>query len=119
MVLTDTSVWVDHLRIGNNKVEFLLEHGLVLIHPFVTGELACGNLKNRKQFLADLTLLPSAMLATHDEVLYLIEQQKLWGKGLGWADIHLLASARLSGCKLWTLDLRLAKSANDLGVSYL
>ena len=87
------------------------------MHPFISGELACGNLKDRASVLADLDALPGAKLASHTEVLRLIDQQKLWGRGLGWIDVHLLASALLSNCRFWTLDKRLGRAAVDLGLS--
>ena len=85
------------------------------MHPCISGELACGKLKDRATVLSHLTTLPAATLATDAEVLHLIEQRMLWGRGLGWIDAHLLASALLSGCRLWTLDKKLAKSVDDLG----
>ena len=114
MVLADTSVWIDHFRRGNPGLASLLSKGHILMHPFISGELACGNLKNRAGILADLNALPSAKPATNDEVLWLIEDQRLWGKGLGWVDVHLLASAMLSKCRFLTLDTRLAKAALEL-----
>ncbi len=86
------------------------------MHPFVSGELACGNLKSRAVILSDLQALPSAKLASHAEALQLIEDRRLWGRGLGWIDVHLLASALLSHCGLWTLDRKLAAAAMDLGL---
>jgi predicted nucleic acid-binding protein len=87
------------------------------MHPFVAGEIACGNLKGRAALLSDLNALPLATLASHTEVLRLIEDRKLWGRGLGWIDAHLLASALLSHCQFWTLDKRLTQAAADLGVN--
>ena len=89
---------------------------MVLAHPFVVGELACGNLKNRTRILSDLEALPSAVSATHEEVMRLIEDRKLWGLGIGWIDTHLLASALLSNCQFWTLDGRLVRAAAAGGV---
>ena len=111
MILVDTSVWIDHLRGGNPELARLLDQSLVLTHPFVVGELACGNLKHRTRILADLDALPRAVTATHDEVLRLIADRKLWGSGLGWIDAHLLASALLTGCGFWTLDRKLERAA--------
>jgi hypothetical protein len=90
--------------------------GLVLMHPFVCGELACGNLKNRQGILEDLNALPPAGLASHSEVLRLVEDRRLWGRGLGWVDVHLLASALLSNSRFWTRDTRLARTAQELGL---
>jgi len=84
---------------------------LVVVHPFVVGELACGNLKNRSQILSDLEALPPAVSATHQEVRRFIEVKGLWGLGMGWIDAHLLASALLSACPLWTLDAGLVRAA--------
>jgi predicted nucleic acid-binding protein len=87
------------------------------MHPFISGELACGNLKDRAAVLSDLHTLPPAKLASNSEVLQLIEVRRLWGRGLGWIDAHLLASALMSNCRFWTLDIRLAKAAAELGLS--
>ena len=117
MVLADTSVWIEHFRRGTPRLADRLNDGLVLMHPFVSGELACGNLKNRLAVLSDLQNLPEAKLASNPEVLQLVESRKLWGRGLGWIDAHLLAAAMLSNCRLWTLDKRLRQVATEIGVS--
>ena len=117
MVLVDTSVWVAHLRQGNIGLEELLTEGQVLSHPFIVGELACGNLQHRAEILTDLAALPQAILASHGEVLQFIETNRLVGRGLGYVDVHLLASARLSGVSLWTLDKRLQNAALNLGLT--
>lgn len=116
MVLADTSIWIEHLRRREPTLADRLSEGLVLMHPFVSGELACGNLKDRAAILSDLHALPPARLASNAEVLQLIEDRRLWGRGLGWIDAHLLASALLSNCRFWTLDIRLTKAAADLGL---
>ena len=116
MVLVDTSVWIAHFRIGGSKLGDLLNQALVMVHPFVMGELACGNLKNRARILSDLEALPSAVSATHEEVMRLIEDRKLWRLGIGWIDAHLLASALLSNCQFWTLDGRPVRAAAAAGV---
>ncbi len=116
MILADTSVWVDHFRNGNAPLAKQLSVSSILIHPFVVGELACGNLKDRKYKFAYFALLRQAELATHEEVLRLIEDRKLWGLGIGWIDAHLLASAGLSACHLWTLDQKLVRAAARLGL---
>ncbi len=87
------------------------------MHPFVLGELACGNLKRRAEILSDLQELPSAKPASTVEALQLIADRRLWGRGLGWVDVHLLASALLSDCGFWTVDKRLAAAATALGLS--
>jgi predicted nucleic acid-binding protein len=107
MVLVDTSVWVEHFRQGEIGLDSLLIAGQVVCHPFVVGELASDNLKNRFQILSLVTALPTALVAEHDEVLQFIETHHLMGKGLGYIDVHLLASAILTGIPLWTLDKRL------------
>ncbi len=117
MILVDTSVWVDHLRIGLPALKAALEAGEVVMHPWVIGELACGTLRQRAQLLGLLQGLPSATVAGHSEVLLLIEQEQLMGRGIGYIDAHLLASARLTGCWLWTGDRRLGVLAQDLGVA--
>lgn len=116
MVLVDTSIWASHLREGNDRLATLLEAGVVCAHPFVIGELACGNLKNRKEILSLLQALPSTEVADHEEVLAFIESRQLMGRGLGYVDVHLLASAVLSGVSLWTADRPLAESAVALGI---
>ena len=118
MVLVDTSVWVEHLRSGTVRLESLLNDGQVVCHPFIVGELACGNLKNRSHILSLLDTLPSAHLADHAEVMHFIERYRLMGKGLGYVDIHLFASAMLTGVPLWTLDKRLARAAASLGINH-
>jgi predicted nucleic acid-binding protein len=118
MVLVDTSVWVEHLRSGTIGLESPLNDGQVVCHPFIVGELACGNLKNRSQILSLLDTLPSAQFADHEEVMRFIETNRLMGKGLGYVDIHLLASAVLTDVPLWTLDKRLSKAAAALGIKF-
>ena len=118
MVLVDTSVWVKHLRDGEPVLEGFLEDGHVMCHPFIVGELACGNLKKRTEILALLQALPMAVSAEHGEVLRFIEDNRLMAKGLGFIDMHLLASALLSGLQLWTLDKRLQQVALKLGLAF-
>ena len=116
MILVDTSVWVEHLRTGNPRLQSLLHDGEVLCHPFVIGELACGGLRNREEILNLLAHLPQARVAEHDEVLNLVETERLYGRGLGWVDAHLIASARITGCGLLTLDRPLRRVAADLRI---
>ena len=117
MVLADTSVWIEHFRRGHQAFAELLADGLIMVHPFVCGELACGNLKSRATALSDILALPSATLATNAEVLAFVQDRKLWGQGLGGIDVHLLASALISNCRLWALDRRLAQVADELGLT--
>ena len=118
MVLVDTSVWVAHLRRGDIGLETLLNEGQVVCHPFIVGELACGNLKNRSEILSLLQALPMATPAEHEEVMGFIENYSLMGKGLGYIDMHLLASAILSRVPLWTLDKKLKQVSLKLGLAY-
>lgn len=111
MILVDTSVWIDHFRRGNARLAELLMEGDVLMHPLVFGELACGGLRNRAEILRLLEALPRAVTASFDETLDFLDTRKLYGKGLGWIDVSLLASARLTSCTLWTLDKALAREA--------
>jgi predicted nucleic acid-binding protein len=119
MVLVDTSVWVSHLRDGNVELANLLNDGRVLCHPLIVGELACGNLKDRAVILSFLQLLPMSIEAGHDEVLSFIENNRLMGKGMGYVDVHLIASAVLTGVPIWTLDKKLARIADSLYKNYL
>lgn len=118
MILADTSIWVAHLRSGTPALARALEDGEVLGHPHVVGELACGNLRNRSAILGYLGDLPPAAVATHQEALACIERNGLQGKGLGWTDVHLLASALLTPARLWTLDAALAREAHRCGVAW-
>jgi predicted nucleic acid-binding protein len=104
MILVDTSVWVEHFRSGTIGLEMLLIDGQVVCHPFIIGELACGNLKNRTEILSLLQDLPMASRADDDEVTQFIEDHNLMGKGLGYIDIHLLMAALLTRIPLWTID---------------
>ena len=118
MVLVDTSVWVSHFRETHDGLMELLNRGEAVCHPFIIGELACGNLKNRTNVLSLLEALPMAFLAGHEEVLAFIEARNLMGKGLGYIDVHLLAAALLSEVSLWTLDKKLEKAAGELHCRY-
>jgi len=117
VILVDTSVWIDHLRRGNNRLIAMLNNGEVLCHPFVIGEVACSHLQNRGEVLNLLKALPEVCIAEHSEVLHLVNMDKLYGRGLGWVDLHLLASASLTRCSLWTLDKRLQSVSAELKVS--
>jgi predicted nucleic acid-binding protein len=115
VILVDTSVWVDHLRAGEPALVHLLDHGLVLAHPWVTGELALGHLSQRQDILGLLTGRPSGEIATGAGVLGLIEAVQLSGLGLGYVDAQLLAATRLTAdARLWTADKRLAVVARRL-----
>ena len=116
MILVDTSVWIDHLRNGNTTLADLLQQDQVASHPLVVGELACGHLRQRKEILALLHALPTLGCVTDDEVLFFIEKHRLYGRGLGLIDMHLLASCSVGGGRLWTLDNKLRKAAADLAL---
>ena len=115
MILVDTSVWIDHLRQGNDRLSDLLNRGGVATHPFVLGELSLGNISRRETFLELIRNLPLAKEATHDEVITFIEEHRMWGKGLGLFDMHILCSSLIDSIPLWTLNKRLAKAAQDFG----
>ena len=118
MILVDTSVWIDHLRKGNTQLNSLLLNAAVLIHPFVIGELACGNLHDRSRILNLLGDLPAGRVADDQEVLFFIEQNDLMGRGIGYVDAHLLASVSLSSpSRLWTVDRKLKDVAVSLGLA--
>lgn len=120
MVLVDTNVWIDHLRSGDPLLTRLLEAGDVYMHEYVIGELACGTLKNRKKILVLLEQLPRASTATHDEVMFFLERQQLMSRGLGYIDVHLLASVALeTGLRLLTRDARLRTVAMERKCAYL
>ena len=118
MVLVDTSIWVSHLRIGDAHLMYLLREEKVLCHPFIVGELACGNIVNRREILTLLQTLPMARIVRHEEVLIFIEAHGLMGVGLGLIDVHLLASALLSHAPMWTADKRLRQASARLHVAY-
>jgi len=117
MILVDTSIWVDHLRHGDTRLQTLLETRQVVIHPSIVGELALGNLRQRNAVLSSLRDLPHAVSAGDEEVLEFIERHTLPGLGIGWVDAHLLASSRLTSASLWTRDKRLKAVAIKLGVA--
>ncbi len=115
MVLVDTSVWISHLRNNNTNLANLLNNGDVICHPFIIGELACGNLKNRAEILSLLQALPMSIEAEHDEVMKFIENNQLMGKGLGYIDVHLLAAASLTEVPIWTIDKKLDAVSQEMG----
>ena len=118
MILVDTSVWVSHLRYGNSHLKELLNNGDVVCHPFVIGELACGNIKNRDEILLLLHSLPAVRSVEHNEVLRFIDSHRLMGKGLGLIDIHLLISTLLSDILFWTHDLKLRVASFEFNTAY-
>lgn len=118
MMLVDTSVWIDYFRQGDAALAAALETGSVWMHSFVLGELACGNLRSRVEVLNLLKALPPMPVNTDKEVLFFIERHELMGRGIGYVDVHLLASARLGGTMLWTRDKRLHAVATELGLAH-
>ena len=118
MVIVDTSIWVTHLHQGSQHLKDLLSDAQVICHPFILNELACGNIRNRKEILSLLQTLPMAPGVSLEEVLYFIEHNKLMGIGIGFVDAHLLASAQLARLPLWTSDKRLKAAAVKLELSY-
>lgn len=118
MVLVDTSVWIDHFRRTNRKLTSLLESDEVSMHPFVLGELACGNLSNRKEIVALLHALPCIAKVEDDELLLFIERHCLMGRGIGLIDVHILASCHIDACLLWTSDKRLHVVAKELNIEF-
>ena len=118
MVIVDTSIWVTHLRQGSRQLEKLLLDAEVMCHPFIVGELACGNLKNRNEIISLLQSLPMAPTIALDEFLFFIDRHHLMGKGVGFVDVHLLASAQLTGKPLWTADKWLNSTADQLDLTF-
>jgi predicted nucleic acid-binding protein len=118
MILVDTSVWIDHFRSSDRHLVQLLEANLVSVHPWIVGELACGNLADRANVLSLLKTMPQLHVASEDEVLFFIERHLLAGKGIGYIDAHLLAAAALGSAQLWTRDKRLFAVAEGLGLAY-
>lgn len=118
MIIVDTSIWIDHLRNGDSVLADLLENGRVLTHPFVTGEIALGSLRQRGAVLDALHSLPQATVAGDDEVMMLIERDKLFSAGIGYIDAHLLTAVKLTpGASIWTRDRRLREASTRLGLS--
>ena len=118
MILVDSSVWIDHLRFVEPQLVDLLSKSQVLVHPSVIGEIACGQLKARAQTLDLLLGLPAATQASDEEALHFLERNAIYGRGIGWVDMHLCASAKLSNALLWSRDKRLKQVANELGFRF-
>jgi len=118
VILVDSSIWMDHFRKQNTHLIAVLERDEACIHPFVIGEVACGNLKNRKEIIDLLHALPDVQKAEDDEILFFIERHHLNGRGVGLIDIHLLAACLMAGCRLWTADKRLQKVAREMHIEH-
>jgi len=118
MTLVDTSVWIGHFRRPQPDLVRLLADGMAGIHPFVIGELACGNLKDRDMTLRLLRALPQAPVANEAEIYYLLDTHQLWGTGLGWVDLHLLASAAVAGWRLMTADDAMNRAVAKAGIGH-
>lgn len=118
MILVDTSVWIDHLARGDAKLRLLLDDGEVLMHPFVVAEIALGSLNRREEIIGALQALPEIPMAQHMEAMTFLESQRLFGLGIGYVDLHLLAAVRLAAnAKLWTRDRRLLQVALKLDLA--
>jgi predicted nucleic acid-binding protein len=118
VILADSSVWIDHFRRGNGALADALENGLIVSHPFVIGEVACGTIRRRAEILTLLKQLDSTPTVANAEALRLAEERRLMGRGVGWIDVHLLASSLLAHVRLWSLDRRLSAIARELGLAY-
>jgi predicted nucleic acid-binding protein len=118
MVIVDTSIWVTHLRQGSRQLGKLLMDAEVMCHPFIIRELSCGNLSNRNEIISLLQSLPMAPTIEFDEFLFFIDENNLMGKGIGFVDVHLLASAQLTEVPLWTTDKRLKSAADQLDLTF-
>lgn len=117
MILVDTSIWVDHLRAGDVRLVGLLERSEVLTHSMVIAELALGSINPREILLDSLAALPRSVEASPAEVRHLIESRRLYGRGIGLVDAHLLASSLLTpGARLWTRDRRLGAVVREFGL---
>ena len=117
-VLVDTSIWIGHFRKADTALAGLLDDEQVLTHPFVVGELACGQIRHRNKIIELLAALPATTRAGDDEVLFLIDKHRLMGSGLGLIDVHLLASCLTDGCQLWTADRALAAAASQMRINW-
>lgn len=118
LILVDTSVWIKHLREGETSLAQLLEQGFVACHPFIIGELACEGIQNRREIISLLYHLPSTDILDHSDIMEFIEYREMMNKGIGYIDVHLLASALVSETPLWTFDKALKKVANQLSIEY-
>ena len=114
MIIVDTPVWVHHFRKSNEELGELLDDGDIMIHPFVIGELALGQLRNRAEIISLMEKLPQAPTLTQNDLLTLIENHKLWGSGIGWVDLNILGSSLITDTLVWTLDKSLMRTCQKL-----
>ncbi|WP_353227950.1 PIN domain-containing protein [Novosphingobium sp.] len=118
MIIIDTSIWADHFRREEPQIGLLLIDGNLKHHPLVTAELGMGNLRDWRRTIILLSRLPQAVHLTNDALLDFVEEMELAGTGIGAIDAHLLGSAHVSGCSLWTRDRRLLAQAERLGLAF-
>ena len=118
MILVDTSVWISHFRHSNPKLQKMLQESQVACHPFIIGELACGNINNSTEIISLIQSLPMLDVVEHEELLLFIEHNKMMGTGLGLVDIHLMAAAILAGIPLWTQDKKLKQACSRLNIDF-
>ncbi len=118
MTLVDTSVWINHFRKPEPALVQLLANGMAGIHPYVIGELACGSMKDRDRTLGLLKALPQVQVANDAEIYFLLDTYRLWGTGLGWVDLHLLAAAAVAGWHLMTADDAMNRAAAKTGIPH-
>jgi len=118
VILADTSVWVGHLRAHDDTLAGLLDRAAVCIHPYIVGEIGLGSLRRRGIVLRSLSSLPRASVATDREVLGFVERHALFGRGIGYVDVCLLAATSLTpNARIWTHDRRLHAVATELGLA--
>jgi predicted nucleic acid-binding protein len=119
MILVDTTLWIDYFSARQPILGELIGERQAAIHDLIIGELAVGDLRDRPNTLYALSRIKQAQRVSDREALDLIEVERLWGLGLGFVDIHLLASTLVTPeCLLWTRDKKLAAEAQRLGVGY-
>jgi len=117
LILVDTSIWIDHLRSADAKLQILLQNDQVVTHPFIRLELALGSIASREKVLADLALLPQAPVVASEELFSLIEHKMLYRRGIGLTDLQLVSCALLDrSISIWTRDRRLGEIAHELGL---
>ncbi|MDP3177676.1 MAG: PIN domain-containing protein [Spirochaetaceae bacterium] len=116
MILADTNIWIDHLRAGDSRLVHLLEEDELFMHPAIRGELSLGSIRDRTGFITMLAYLPSLKPSPDEEVMALIEETQLFGRGIGWVDAQLLTACLSRPCRFWTRDRRLAAVATELGI---